>query len=526
MGDDPRQAGAARPARTLGGVMTRSARHRLACTGSDVVGTDAAARARQLAETFDAVLGSGPVHRAPRPVVSASWERSLAARVDPDRRTPPVVHAPDELREIRAAHPLGAVMPLLRDSLVGIAEDAVHLVLVTDAAGHVLWREGAVELLGPADRVGLFPGTNWSEAAIGTNAMGTTLAVDAPVQIHSAEHLVRTYHSWTCVAAPVHDPDTGAVLGAVDVSGPLRTMHPSLAQLVATTAQLAETELRVRLAEADQRFLLRNTPHLASLRGTAGALVTPTGRVLATEPSGGWPDRVDLDGGPDRVLLPDGREVLVEPLAEGFLLRVPQRPSRAASPSRPSALSLRVTGNGAPGAVLDGRAVPLPLRAAEILIALALHPEGLTGERLAYLLYGDDGNQTTVRVQVRRLRALIGADVLRTRPYRLVGAVDSDFGSARRALRAGQVATALRACAGPLLPRSDATEIRQLREELTAGLRAAVLATRDVGLLHAFVLHPQGEDDLDAHDRLLALLPAGDPRAAGVALRAARLRAE
>ena len=90
--------------------MTRSARHRLPCTDPDVVGTDAAAHARQLAETFDAVLGSGPVRRAPRPVVSASWERSLAARVDPDRRTPPVVHALDELREIRAAHPLGAVI--------------------------------------------------------------------------------------------------------------------------------------------------------------------------------------------------------------------------------------------------------------------------------------------------------------------------------------------------------------------------------------------------------------------------------
>ena len=45
-------------------------------------------------------------------------------------------------------------------------------------------------------------------------------------------------------------------------------------------------------------------------------------------------------------------------------------------------------------------------------------------------------------------------------------------------------------------------------------------------LVDAFVLHPQGRDDLDAHDRLLALLPAADPRAAGVALRAARLRAE
>jgi hypothetical protein len=88
------------------------------------------------------------------------------------------------------------------------------------------------------------------------------------------------------------------------------------------------------------------------------------------------------------------------------------------------------------------------------------------------------------------------------------------------------VAAALRACAGPLLPRSDAAEIRQLREELTAGLRSAVLATRDVDLLHAFVAHPQGEDDLDAYDRLLALLPAGDPRTGGVALRAERLRAE
>jgi hypothetical protein len=505
--------------------MSRSARHRPPCTGLGVPGADAATHARQLAETFDAVLTSGPVRRAPRPVVSASWERSLAACVDPDRRTPPVVHAPDELRDIRSAHPLNAVMPLLRNSLAGIAEDAVHLMLVTDAAGHVLWREGAVELLGPADRVGLFPGTNWSEAAIGTNAMGTTLAVDAPVQIHSAEHLVRTYHTWTCVAAPVHDPDTGATLGTVDVSGPSRTMHPSLAQLVATTASLAETELRARMAVADQRFLLRNTPHLAALGSAAGALVTPTGRVLAAEPSE-WPERVDLDGATDRVLLPDGREMLVEPLAQGYLLRAPRRTSRATSPSRTAALSLRVTGNGAPSAVLDGRSVPLPLRAAEILAVLVLHPEGLTAEQLAYLLYGDDGNQTTVRVQIRRLRALVGADVLRTRPYRLVGAVDSDFSSARRALRAGQVAAALRACPGPLLPRSDATEIRQLREELTAGLRSAVLATRDVGLLHAFVVHPLGEDDLDAHDRLLALLPTGDPRTAGVALRAARLRAE
>jgi transcriptional regulator of acetoin/glycerol metabolism len=113
----------------------------------------------------------------------------------------------------------------------------MHVMLVTDAEGHILWRDGAAAVLSHADGVGLFPGTQWSETAIGTNAMGTALAVDAPVQIHSAEHLVRTYHSWTCVAAPVHDPETGAILGAVDISGPLHTVHPALLQLVSATAR-------------------------------------------------------------------------------------------------------------------------------------------------------------------------------------------------------------------------------------------------------------------------------------------------
>jgi len=506
--------------------MSRTARHRRHRGDPGAPGTDAVAHARQLAETFDDVLGSSPSRRAPRPVVSASWARSLAARVDPDRRTPPVVYAPDELGDVRSAHPLNEVMPLLRGSLATLADEAAHLVLVTDAAGRVLWREGAVGLLGQADRVGLFPGTDWSEAAIGTNAMGTTLAVDAPVQIHSAEHLVRTYHAWTCVAAPVHDPDTGRLLGAVDLSGPLQTMHPVLAQLVSTTALLAETHLRARMAEADQRFLLRNVPHLAVLRGAGGALVTPTGRVLATEPDGRWPARVDLDEATERVLLPDGREVRVEPLAEGHLLLATRQAPRTGRPTRGAAFSLRFTGNGTPSAVLDGRPLPLTLRAAEILTALVLHPAGLTADQLAHLLYGDDGNPTTVRVQVRRLRAVVGADVLGTRPYRLTAAVDSDFARVRRALRDGRPAAALRGCAGPLLPRSDATEVRQLREELAAGLRRAVLGTSDVDLLHAYAVHPLGEDDLAAHDRLLALLPDDDPRASRVATRAAQLRAE
>jgi hypothetical protein len=484
---------------------------------------DHVGHAHVLHDVFEAVMAGDEPRVAPRSLISASWERSLAAHVDPDRRMPRVVHRDDEIADRRAAHPLNEVMPLLRSTLVSIADEAMHVMLVTDADGTILWREGATGLLHTADATGLSPGFSVSEASIGTNAMGTTLAVNAPVQIHSAEHLVRAYHIWTCAAAPVHDPDTGAILGAIDISGPLHTVHPAMAQLVSATAQLAENQLRVRLAIADERLRVRNMPHLASLRGREGALVTASGRIIAGEPYGVWPTRVTLPADGGRVLLDDGREVEIEQLAEGYLLHAPRR---ATPVRRRSALSLRFTGEGAPKATLDGRSIPLTLRPAELLTALALHPDGLTAEQLAAALYGDDGNPTTVRGEVLRLRGLIGAEVLRTRPYRLDAAVDSDFDAARRALHAGQVGEALRACGGPLLPRSDAPEIRDLRDELVAGLRRAVLDADDVELLAAFAAHPLGADDLETHDRLVAELPHHDPRRPGVTARLARLLAE
>jgi hypothetical protein len=482
------------------------------------------ARARELAEVFDAVLSGSAGRHTPRPVVSESWRRSLAAHVDPERRTPPVVFAADELADRRAAHPLGACLPVLRSTLAGIADDAMHVMLVTDADGHILWRDGAAAVLSHADGVGLVPGARWSESAIGTNAMGTALAVDAPVQIHSAEHLVRTYHGWTCVAAPVHDPETGAILGAVDVSGPLHTVHPALLHLVSATARLAEAELRVRLAVADEQLRMRLLPHLTGLGGAAGALVTPGGRVLAAQPYGWWPDRVPVAGaaGPLEV---NGHEVVAEPLNGAALLRVMS--SRSAAPRRPpSRLVLRFMGDGVPSAQVDGRAVPLTLRLAEVLAVLALHPGGLTGERLAQLVYGDAGNQTTVRGEVRRLRALIGPELLETRPYRLVSAVVSDFALVQAALRAGRVDAALAACPGALLPRSDAPAVRDLRDELAAGLRRGVLAAGDPGLLQSFTEHPLGANDLEAHDRLVEALPVSDPRWGRAAHRRSRLQAD
>ena len=215
---------------------------------------------------------------AARPEIAESWRRSLAARVDPDRHEAPVVYAPDEIADLRGAHPLAGAVPLLKHTLA--MDDTI--MIVTDTGGCIMWCEGDNGVRHRAERVHLTEGSQWSEDVIGTNAMGTALATGRPVTVHSREHLVRTYHGWTCAASPIHDPHTGVLLGVVDVSGPLKTMHPAVAQLVSAAAKLAEHHLRQHLVPRGHVLTLNFLGGLhAELDGRPLALTLRNAEVLA-----------------------------------------------------------------------------------------------------------------------------------------------------------------------------------------------------------------------------------------------------
>lgn len=479
---------------------------------------DAAQEARRLSELYDEVLGESRASATPRPLVAESWQRSLAASVDPELDAPPVVVSADLLETLRENHPLRAVLPVLRETLTTIADEASHIMIITDAQGLILWREGAADVRRQADRIALSEGAVWAEDAIGTNGMGTALAADQPVQIHSAEHLVRRIHAWTCAAAPVHDPDTGKLIGAVDVSGPLRTVHPAMMALVTAAAQLAEGQLRVRMAAADEQLRARNMRHLTALGDAPGALLTPTGRVLAVQPLAWLPDRLDISGGAERIELGDGREAVVEQLDEGYLLRIP-----GAARRHRRSLRLKLLGSGQPIAIVGGREIALTLRRAEVLALLLLHPSGLTAEQLMLQLYGDEGNPTTVRAEMHRLRNLLGAGILDTKPYRILADVSGDVTDVQVAVRRGELPKALDLYAGPLLGRSDAPALRAERDELDATLRRAVLDSGDSDLIWRFAQTATGAEDLEVFEALERALPSTDHRRPAVTARLDRL---
>lgn len=141
------------------------------------------------------------------------------------------------------------------------------------------------------------------------------------------------------------------------------------------------------------------------------------------------------------------------------------------------------------------RVTALTQRHAEILILLSRHPSGLSAEELAVLLDERDLDPVTVRAEMSRLRRVLGAEVVGSRPYRLTCPVSSDIDTVFGALAAGNVGDALEKYAGPLLPRSDSPAVAEIRSELSETLRAAVLAAENIGLLQRWLELPDARYD-------------------------------
>ncbi|MFJ3162800.1 helix-turn-helix domain-containing protein [Streptomyces kanasensis] len=385
---------------------------------------DARAATLLLHHIRDAALHGGHAPLAPRADIRASWERMLRTGVDPDRDRRSGLLPAGELEARRQGTTLGELLPVLREGLMASpgasADPARHIMVVADADGRVLWREGHGSVLRMADGHGFEPGADWRESTVGTNGVGTALVVRRPVQVHSAEHFVATHHPWTCAGAPITDPRDGRLMGVVDVSGPVPTMHPAMLLLVRSVAALAEAELRNR-----------HLAGLARLRAVAAPLLCRVdGRALAVDPHG-WTaavtgmapvDRLALPGsfGGGRVWLPALGECDVEPLPGGWLVRPLDGAAEAAADSvtrlvldvsRPREWTVRVS--GAVGSWLR----ELTPRHAELLYVLASHRDGRTAAQLAADVFGDRGRTVTVRAEMSRVRRTLGG-VLAHRPYR------------------------------------------------------------------------------------------------------------
>src|SRR3954447_1248663 len=252
-----------------------------------------------------------------REAIADSWRRSYAAGVDPTgARLAPVVADEHETHDRWEGHPLATAAPLIHECLSAIADEAGYLIVISDATGLLMSIEGSagVRLRAAAD-MNFAEGTLWSEPGAGTNAIGTALAVDHAVQVFGPEHFSDPVQRWTCSAAPIHDPDTGELLGVIDLTGDLSTVHPHSLAVATATARAVEASLRLVLHERDARLHARYGDRIAPGRT---ALVAPSGRAITGLPPGwGVAGRLAIPPGGGALVLPSGAEAVAEPGSQG-----------------------------------------------------------------------------------------------------------------------------------------------------------------------------------------------------------------
>ena len=357
-----------------------------------------------------------------RSVVADSWRRSLATGVDPDSGAAHAAPVDVALEEMRAAHPLTSALPIIRRLLIDDAADAGVVVAVTAADGTLLWVEGDREACRKAEAMNFVPGADWSERAAGTNAPGTALALDTELQIRGSEHFSRIVQPWSCTATPVHDPISGALIGAIDLTGGADVASPQTLALIRATGVAIEN-------------------HLALLHLRKAAVAEPAAGARLSVLGADRPQWQVTDA--------DGR----------------------------------------------GHTTTLTGRHADILVLLSRHPEGLSADHLAMLLDDNDLDTVTVRAEVSRLRRVIGAEFVDSRPYRLLTPIRTDMADVFDALDAGDIETAVNRYTGALLPQSVSPGVARLRTELSAIVRGAVIAAGDLRLLRKWLDSPEGRDD-------------------------------
>lgn len=294
--------------------------------------------------------GSGPTPWL-EPWIDRSWRRCLASGFRPNQSLAFQAVSPhDAHRALEASRPLlQAAAPVIQ-SLARAMADSRYFAILTDAQGVVIDVNGPIDRHDPRAQLIARIGVDLSERAVGTTAIGATLAERQPVWLHRGEHFFEDTTMYSCAGAPLFGPD-GRCVGMLDLTGINVPERPALKHLVTQSARSIENALA--LAQPHRLLLRVNWPG-ARLGDDSDGLVcldadghiTGTNRaaadMLTLAPGTPWPHSSDVFAVPAEALFDAARAQRGPselPLWSGLRLQVHAQLNngRGTAPVRPSA---------------------------------------------------------------------------------------------------------------------------------------------------------------------------------------------
>ncbi|MCI4056780.1 sigma-54-dependent Fis family transcriptional regulator [Bacillus cereus] len=189
--------------------------------------------------------------------ISESWHRCKQANVNPHMNKGQKILSSHVFREQKKKSEifLDIALPQIQN-LRKTIDELQMMALLIDPDGYVLSLSGNKQTLKRAKHINFIEGVKWTEAAVGTNAIGTALEIEEAIMISGTEHYSVASHSWSCAAAPIHNDD-GKLIGILDFSCPIEFSHPYMLGMVTSIAHAIERECSIRVHQNELHLIHR-----------------------------------------------------------------------------------------------------------------------------------------------------------------------------------------------------------------------------------------------------------------------------
>ncbi|WP_416808053.1 sigma-54-dependent Fis family transcriptional regulator [Bacillus thuringiensis] len=189
--------------------------------------------------------------------ISESWHRCRQANVNPYMNKVQKILSSNVFQEQKKKSEifLDIALPQIQNMRKTI-DELQMMALLIDPDGYVLSLSGNKQTLKRAKHINFIEGVKWTEAAVGTNAIGTALEIEEAIMISGTEHYSVASHSWSCAAAPIHNDD-GKLIGVLDFSCPIEFSHPYMLGMVTSIAHAIERECSIRVHQNELHLIHR-----------------------------------------------------------------------------------------------------------------------------------------------------------------------------------------------------------------------------------------------------------------------------
>jgi Transcriptional activator of acetoin/glycerol metabolism len=200
-----------------------------------------------IANAWNEFVKEGCINHKVRDEIAESWRRCKSYQVSPmDGKGKNKYKASEKLKIQENAQLISVARPII-ENVYSIVEGSGFAVMLADKDGYIMDMIGDSDIMKMADELNFVKGQLWTEKIVGTNAIGTALFLDKPMQTIGSEHFGINQHTWTCSASPIHDED-GNIMGCINMSGKSYSAHSHTLGIVTSAAQLIQKQLALTIS--------------------------------------------------------------------------------------------------------------------------------------------------------------------------------------------------------------------------------------------------------------------------------------